>query len=395
MRARLLRQAERPHGSRRDLACAAAVVGLVLTGCNWVTGADSLEVGSPKGSSRPPLEPSREPTGKDALIEPYAGTVALLAGTDGIVSALATYPGGSTHPGTNPVDIDADGGKPVWHQLGAIPADIGGGWLYVKQLHEAGTCSEWEGSAPHYNGDKAAVFTYFYGVEGEYLGWHGATYQHLLLFAGHVSTWWTWNSATASVPAWEDALLSFGDTTLGGLYLGDVFAGGGAVLEGPTGELCHDHDHLHQEGDGIRDPELAAQQEVSVRDSATHRIAPAIGYPMGRPPWEPPAADPVPEGSGSCGEIDYQGSCEAGLLTWCEAGRLQQFDCAAAGKGCGWQNNAVGYNCLSSCGDLDFAGGCLDESLRWCEDGGVHVFDCSSIDKGCAFRDEETGYDCQ
>ena len=368
---------------------------LVLAGCNWVTGADSLDVGSPKGSNGPPVDPSSQPTGKDAMAHAYDGTVALLAGTNGTVSALSTYPGGATHPGINPIDIDAGGGQAVWHQLGGIPADIGGGWLYVKRLHEVGKCSEWEPSAPDYNGDKAAVFTYFYDVEGEYLGWQGATYQHLVLFPSHAGAWWTWNSATASTPSWIDAQLSFGDATQGGLYLGDVFLGGGAILAGPGGELCHDHDHLHQEGDGIRDPDLAAQDEVSVRESPTHRIAPAIGFPVGRPPWEPPAAGAVPDGSSACGELDYLGSCDAGVLTWCEAGRVQQFDCVAAGKGCGWQNNAVGNNCLSGCGDLDFQGGCVDRSLRWCEDGGVHLFDCGSIDEDCSWRDDETGYDCQ
>ena len=162
---------------------------LLLAGCNLVTGADSLEVGSPKGSNGPPLTPSGEPTGKEAMAQEYDGTAALLAGSDGTVSALATYPGGATHPGQSPIDIDADGGRAVWHQLGSIPADIGGGWLYVKPLREPGTCSEWEPSAPNYNGDKAAVFTYFYGVEGDYLGWQGAIYQHLLLFTEHVGTW--------------------------------------------------------------------------------------------------------------------------------------------------------------------------------------------------------------
>jgi Peptidase family M23 len=49
---------------------------------------------------------------------------------------------------------------------------------------------------------------------------------------------------------------------------------------------------------------------------------------------------------GDCGSLDYVGACDGSTLRWCEAGTLMEVDCAKSGRACGWQDDAVGNNCL-------------------------------------------------
>ena len=55
--------------------------------------------------------------------------------------------------------------------------------------------------------------------------------------------------------------------------------------------------------------------------------------------------DPAP--SAGCGDVTYQGYCNADTLVWCEADTLHTADCAARGKTCTWQDGDIGFNCLA------------------------------------------------
>jgi beta-lactamase class A len=54
-----------------------------------------------------------------------------------------------------------------------------------------------------------------------------------------------------------------------------------------------------------------------------------------------------PEPAAACGEVTYQGDCDGETLIWCEADTLRSADCAARGKTCAWQDDAIGFNCLA------------------------------------------------
>lgn len=85
----------------------------------------------------------------------------------------------------------------------------------------------------------------------------------------------------------------------------------------------------------------------------TVRALPFAGFDYGPvapdpdPAPEPePEPEPQPEPSGGCGDVDYYGYCDGGTLVWCENAALRSFDCANVGMTCGWQDDAVGNNCL-------------------------------------------------
>lgn len=99
--------------------------------------------------------------------------------------------------------------------------------------------------------------------------------------------------------------------------------------------------------------------------------------------------------------LDYAGRCNADQLVWCEGGEQHEADCAANGQSCGWQNDAVGYNCLSQgssggggCGEVDYAGYCEGELLVWCEDGSLHERDCAESGRSCEWQNDAIGYNC-
>jgi hypothetical protein len=54
--------------------------------------------------------------------------------------------------------------------------------------------------------------------------------------------------------------------------------------------------------------------------------------------------------AGECDGLDFAGECEGDILRWCEDDALQTYDCAAIGKACDWQDDAVGHNCVSGSG---------------------------------------------
>ncbi len=95
-----------------------------------------------------------------------------------------------------------------------------------------------------------------------------------------------------------------------------------------------------------------------------------------------------------CGDLTFHGECDRGVLRWCEVGQVKSYDCAVKGRGCGWQSDSIGYNCVAGCGDLDYYGGCVGGSLRWCEGGAVRHFNCASSGRSCGWQSSNIGYNC-
>ncbi len=109
--------------------------------------------------------------------------------------------------------------------------------------------------------------------------------------------------------------------------------------------------------------------------------------------------DPGPDtGDGdACGGLDYAGRCDGGTLVWCEGGGLRTYDCGAVGMTCGWQDDTIGNNCLagqSACGDVDYYGRCDDATLVWCEGGSLRSYDCGGVGMRCGWQDDAIGNNC-
>lgn len=89
-----------------------------------------------------------------------------------------------------------------------------------------------------------------------------------------------------------------------------------------------------------------------------------------------------------CKGIDYAGACEGDKLLWCENGALNSASCGDKGQTCGWQSDAIGNNCLdkaSGCGDLTYEGNCDGAVLSWCEGGEAQTYNCASIGMSCGW----------
>jgi hypothetical protein len=106
-------------------------------------------------------------------------------------------------------------------------------------------------------------------------------------------------------------------------------------------------------------------------------------------------------GSGSgdaCGGITYQGQCAGSVVSWCENGALQSYDCANKAQTCGWQDDSVGNNCVaapvSSCESLGYAGACDGAVLSWCENGEVKSYDCAAGGQSCGWQSDDIGNNC-
>ena len=54
----------------------------------------------------------------------------------------------------------------------------------------------------------------------------------------------------------------------------------------------------------------------------------------------------------ACGDVDYKGECDGTKLTWCQNGKLMNFDCQNLGGTyvCGWESDTVGNNCIDQSG---------------------------------------------
>jgi hypothetical protein len=111
--------------------------------------------------------------------------------------------------------------------------------------------------------------------------------------------------------------------------------------------------------------------------------------------------------SDACGDLTYQGACDGNVLLWCENGGVRTFDCGASGKGCGWESDAVGNNCVdagappppadtpeNSCGGVDYHGYCDGNTLVWCQEGELRSFDCGAESLTCKWQNDAEGNNC-
>ena len=170
--------------------------------------------------------------------------ISVTAGVTGSIWVLETYQGGGKHPGLNAIDIGAAGGSSVWHQLEGLPKEVGGGWMFVDYLQEAGRCSQFNPGDERYNGAKLRVYTLFYGQSGEYLGHHSSVYQHVVPADGVNDAWIRWNNVNSGA-MWPTPDVVLGNQAQGGLYVGTLFDSGGKTILNTNGKLCHSGNHLH------------------------------------------------------------------------------------------------------------------------------------------------------
>jgi predicted small metal-binding protein len=110
------------------------------------------------------------------------------------------------------------------------------------------------------------------------------------------------------------------------------------------------------------------------------------------------AASSTPS-QGGCGDVTYHGDCDGSTLVWCEKGGLRTASCSAIGRTCAWQDDAVGYNCVvppqeGACAGVDYHGYCDGPTLVWCEAGALQTFDCSTAGMTCGYQDGAVGNNC-
>lgn len=111
----------------------------------------------------------------------------------------------------------------------------------------------------------------------------------------------------------------------------------------------------------------------------------------------PPPAD----GAASCDDLGYEGTCVASVALWSEGGSCRVRDCAGEGKTCGYIADGVGWGCLEGtdgstafdCATVGYEGVCLGATLVWAEGGACEAYDCAAAGKGCGW-DEVDGWDC-
>jgi len=105
--------------------------------------------------------------------------------------------------------------------------------------------------------------------------------------------------------------------------------------------------------------------------------------------------DPVP--AEGCGDVSYQGYCDGDAVVWCENSGLQRKQCGS-GTTCGWQDDAVGYNCVApaaaGCGDVTYEGYCEDNTVVWCEGDTLRRKDCNATALTCGYQSAAVGYNC-
>ena len=128
---------------------------------------------------------------------------------------------------------------------------------------------------------------------------------------------------------------------------------------------------------------------------------------------------------GGCGDIDLQGECVGDVLHYCSGGELQEVDCAAQGKSCGFDAQFEWFDCVDgagcipdcegkqpgdpngcggtcpgvdppdgACGEVTTEGMCEGNTLKYCSNGEIQEFDCTQFDKVCGFDEQFAWYDC-
>ena len=141
------------------------------------------------------------------------------------------------------------------------------------------------------------------------------------------------------------------------------------------------------------------------------------------PPSSPPPSSPPPPADAGCDGLDYYGICDGAVLRWCESGAVRSADCAASSQTCGWQDDAIGNNCLDDvsdgdpgqeppeqqdppeqqepeptpedpCQGIDYAGVCQGSTLLWCDADALHRYDCATTGDVCGWQDDDVGNNC-
>jgi hypothetical protein len=71
-----------------------------------------------------------------------------------------------------------------------------------------------------------------------------------------------------------------------------------------------------------------------------------------------------------CGTLDFFGACEGDVIAYCGGDTLVVRDCATSWASCGWESDAIGYNCLTDCDTADppatADGACVGNAIRRC-----------------------------
>jgi|GEM_PF-935412 len=134
-----------------------------------------------------------------------------------------------------------------------------------------------------------------------------------------------------------------------------------------------------------------------------------------------------------CGDVSFEGECQGTVVTWCEAGSLNSFDCADENKVCGF-TEGLGFTCVADstcipqcdgkacgddacggscgscadgelcnasgqceaeteCGTVTYEGECQGDTVVWCDNGTLKTYDCTTQNKTCGFQ-APAGYTC-
>lgn len=123
------------------------------------------------------------------------------------------------------------------------------------------------------------------------------------------------------------------------------------------------------------------------------------------PSQQQPAQPAQPaQPSDPCRGETYLGRCSGETVVWCESNTVKQVDCASRGKVCGYQNDAIGYNCLTAptpapadpCQGESYLGRCDGNTVIWCENNQVRTIDCAANanNSTCGYQDSQIGYNC-
>lgn len=131
-------------------------------------------------------------------------------------------------------------------------------------------------------------------------------------------------------------------------------------------------------------------------------VVPALAIACSAGPEDAPSAEKYRKGAqalGDCGGLDYSGECDGSTLRWCEDGSLMEVNCASSGRSCGWQDSTIGNNCVAGgasggeCGAVDYDGYCDGDTLIWCEDG-LQQVDCAADGRTCGWQGGGVGSNC-
>ncbi len=95
-----------------------------------------------------------------------------------------------------------------------------------------------------------------------------------------------------------------------------------------------------------------------------------------------------PPTAASCGAIDSIGFCRSDTAIWCNSSALHAQACSGA-TACGWSNAAAGYRCVQrqqdACDGVSDLGECRDATLRSCNAGHLDETDCASCNAACGW----------